>query len=372
MSNAVASRASQTTKSIIPGSGLRVAEGPHLTVFAPETSGSAAGGMDQGIVADSVGCAVRPTFLGHVKIARIDHWVKNVFVLPGVVPAMSVETWTPLRLAVNLTLGLLAIGLVASSNYTINEALDAPFDRYHPTKCRRPTPAGEVSVPLAYAQWIVLLLLGLAVGALVSFPLVVVLLVLWLMGCIYNIPPLRSKDKPYADVLSEAVNNPLRMLAGWYMVGWSVVPSLSLLLGYWMVGCYFMAIKRFAEYRDIGDPACAARYRPSFAYYTTDRLLVSIMFYGSAAMLFFGAFTIRYRMELIVSYPLVAVVMATYLMMSLKPHSAAQAPEKLYREPTLMISVIACAVVMTTLMFVDIPLIHTLFAPTMSVSEVVK
>ena len=39
--------------------------------------------------------------------------------------------------------------------------------------------------------------------------------VLWVMGCIYNIPPVRSKDLPYLDVLSEAVNNPLRMLAGW-------------------------------------------------------------------------------------------------------------------------------------------------------------
>ena len=47
-----------------------------------------------------------------------------------------------------------------------------------------------------------------------------------------------------------------------------------------MVGCYFMAIKRYAEYREIGDPARAAAYRKSFAYYTPERLLVSIIFYG--------------------------------------------------------------------------------------------
>ena len=85
--------------------------------------------------------------------------------------------------------------------------------------------------------------------------------VLWVMGCIYNIPPVRSKDLPYVDVLSESVNNPLRMLAGWFIVGTASVAPASLLLSYWMVGCYFMAMKRYAEYREIGDPTRAAAYR---------------------------------------------------------------------------------------------------------------
>ena len=136
-----------------------------------------------------------------------------------------------------------------------------------------------------------LLFAGLALGIAVSAPFTVTLAILWLMGCIYNISPFRTKDRPYLDVLSEAVNNPLRLMAGWYMVGSLTIPSMSLLLSYWMVGCYFMAIKRYAEYRDIGDAGLASDYRRSFAHYNLDRLLVSIMFYGSAAMLFFGAFT---------------------------------------------------------------------------------
>ena len=41
---------------------------------------------------------------------------------------------------------------------------------------------------------------------------------LWVMGCVYNVPPMRTKDRPWLDVLSEAINNPLRLLIGWYMV----------------------------------------------------------------------------------------------------------------------------------------------------------
>jgi len=117
----------------------------------------------------------------------------------------------------------------------------------------------------------------------------------------------------------------------------------------------------------LGNPNLASGYRKSFKFYTQERLLVSIAFYGSAAMLFFGAFLIRYRLELVLSFPMVAFVMSTYLGMSFKNGSAAQAPEKLYREPFLVASVICCAVVMGVLFFVDIPFLYEVFSPTLPI-----
>src|SRR5437879_11553614 len=113
----------------------------------------------------------------------------------------------------------------------------------------------------------------LAVGALISVEVVLTLFALWVMGCVYNLPPIRTKDHAYVDVASEAINNPLRMLVGWYIVTTTVVPPLSLLVSYWMIGCYFMAAKRFAEYRDFvrsGNTGGAVRYRKSFAHYTSE------------------------------------------------------------------------------------------------------
>jgi 4-hydroxybenzoate polyprenyltransferase len=195
-------------------------------------------------------------------------------------------------------------------------------------------------------------------------PFALTLLVLWIMGCVYNIPPVRSKDLPYIDVLSESINNPLRMLAGWFIASTASIAPASLLLCYWMVGCFFMATKRYAEYREINDPARAAAYRKSLSHYTLERLMVSIMFYASAAMLFLGAFVMRYRLELILAFPLVAGVMAIYLSLAFKKDSAAQNPESLYREPKLMAAVICCAVLMGALMLVNIPAMQTIFAPT--------
>ena len=304
-----------------------------------------------------------PTLRGHLAILRVDHWVKNVFVLPGVAVALALvpvawDTWLVVRIAV----GLLATGLITSSNYVINEILDAPHDRKHPVKCRRPVPAGLVSVPLAYVQWVVLGAAGLVVAATVSWALVIVLAALWVMGCVYNVRPIRTKDLPYVDVLSESVNNPLRLLAGWYMVhAGGIVPG-SLIMSYWMVGAYFMGIKRFAEYRHIGQ-AGAEGYRRSFRYYTPPRLLNSVVFYGMAAMLFFGAFIMRYRLEMILSFPLVAVVMVVYFALGFRDDSPVQRPETLYRQRELMFAVVACAVAMVVLLYVDVPALYERFAP---------
>ena len=154
------------------------------------------------------------------------------------------------------------------------------------------------------------------------------------------------------------------MLAGWFIVGTNAIAPFLFLLSYWMVGSYFMAIKRFAELRHIDNPVQAAAYRKSFGYYTEQRLLVSIMFYASAAMLFLGAFIMRYRIELVLSFPFLALVMAIYLALAFKENSTAYAPEKLTGEPQLMVAVVVCAIIMGILLWVDIPLLNQIFVPT--------
>jgi 4-hydroxybenzoate polyprenyltransferase len=190
------------------------------------------------------------------------------------------------------------------------------------------------------------------------------------MGCVYNVPPLRSKDVPYVDVLTEALNNPLRLLAGWFMVSQSTIPPASLLLSYWMVGCYFMALKRYSELLRLTAVEKASAYRKSLAYFKPEGLLVTVMFYAAASMLFFGSFLMRYRMELVLSFPLIAWVMATYLAIAFKHDSAAENPEKLYREKWLMLAVSCCTAAMALLLFIDIPVLQVIFTPTAPIESI--
>lgn len=309
----------------------------------------------------------------HFSIARLDHSLKNVFVLPGIIVPLSVSpqllTW---GLVGRLVLAFVAVTLIACSNYVINEVLDAPFDRLHPVKRNRPAALGLVHIGWAYVQWLVMMFAGIAIGLLVSRMFTVFALALWIMGCLYNFPPIRTKDVPYLDVLTESINNPLRMLLGWYAVTSVLIPPVSLLIAYWMIGCYFMALKRFSELSEIRTKTDAGAYRASFKHYSPESLLVSVLFYASTAMLFLGAFIIRYRIELILGFPLVALTMAIYLKLSFHAGSAVQNPEKLYREPLLMASFLATVLVMSLLLFIRIPQLERFFMPTLPQSLVIS
>jgi 4-hydroxybenzoate polyprenyltransferase len=284
------------------------------------------------------GAAGRPGLAGHIEICRFDHWTKHVFALPGVVVALAIAperaswhlVWTGL-------VGLLALGIVSSSNYVLNELRDAETDAHHPEKASRPVPSGRVHVPAGYAQWILMGAAGFGLGFAVNPAFAAVLAFFWLASCAYNLPPLRTKDVPYLDVISEGINNPIRMLAGWYVVDPPAIAPASLLLSYWLIGCYFMAMKRLAEVRHLQDRERASAYRRSFAHYDENRLLISVMFTGSTAMLLLGAFIVRYRLELILSF---------------------------HRQRPLAVAIAVCAAVMTLLMFVDVPALGRWFAPT--------
>jgi 4-hydroxybenzoate polyprenyltransferase len=298
----------------------------------------------------------------YVAIARPDHWCKNVFMAAGVLLAYFYrpELFGAATL-LQILWALLATCLLASSNYVLNEILDAATDRNHPAKRHRPVPSGQVLLPLAYAEWLGLAAVGLAVASALNWPFFFAGLFLLVMGVVYNVPPVRSKEQPYVDVLTESINNPLRLLLGWFAVTPTEFPPVSLLIAYWMIGAFFMATKRFAEYRGLAHPATARAYRSSFRHYDEQRLLGSMFFYVTCFALFLGIFIIRYHLELILIVPLVAGFVSYYVHIAFKKESAAQSPERLYRESGLMLYLAVCLLAFVGLMLVHIPALYDWF-----------
>jgi 4-hydroxybenzoate polyprenyltransferase len=298
----------------------------------------------------------------YIQIARVDHWFKNVFMLLGVAAAYFFDPSHVTAAALpKVLLALLAACLVASSNYVINELLDAPQDRLHPVKRSRPAAAGRIKSSVALVEWLLLAVAGIGVAWVAHPTVAATALAFWLAGIVYNVPPLRTKELPYLDVLSEAINNPLRLLLGWFAVDQYSVPPASLFIAYWMAGAFFMAIKRLAEYRRIDNKAVAASYRRSFRHYDEERLLVSLFFYAVMAGLFTGVFIVRYRLELILALPLVGGFFAYYMKIGLRADSPVQNPEKLHRERGFLLYALLCAAVCLLLMLSHIPALYDVF-----------
>lgn len=220
--------------------------------------------------------------LRYLAIARPHHYGKNVLVVAGVILAcihrpgvfaahtLFVVGW-----------GLAATCLIASSNYVLNEILDARSDRFHRSKRDRPIAAGYISPMAAAGEWLILGAVGLSIAASIGWSFFIIAVLFQLMAIFYNVPPLRLKDFPYLDVLSEAVNSPLRLLLGWLIVLPSERPDIWLILIFWMAGAFEMARKRLMEFRFLRDPTVAAGYRKSFGHYDERRLKSSMAVYAS-------------------------------------------------------------------------------------------
>lgn len=297
----------------------------------------------------------------YLRIARPDHWFKNVFMLPGTMLALiMVPPMFGLGLLAMLGVAVVAVCLVASANYVINEYLDAQFDRFHPTKHIRPCVSGAIRGHWVAVEYVSLVCAGLSLAWLVGRQFFWISGVLLVMGVLYNVRPLRTKDRQYLDVLSESINNPLRFLLGWSVVLGHALPPSSVLITYWMGGAFLMGIKRYAEYRAIADPTRAGLYRRSFRFYTENSLLLSSFFYAMVSAFFLGIFLIKYRIEFLLTFPLFALLFTWYLALGMREDSAAQAPEKLFRERRFMAFTAVLAFAVVALFYVDIPWLRIL------------
>ena len=211
----------------------------------------------------------------YIKIARPDHWIKNMFILPGIIMAVMIfgrdqvlpNIW-------NIVIGTVATCFIASANYVINEWLDAGYDKYHPVKKNRPVVVADLKVQYVMMEYVLLILAGLGLALIINRSFFWVEVLLLVMGFFYNVKPVRTKDIPYVDVLTESFNNVIRLLLGWFMITNGYLPPISVMIAYWLCGAYLMNIKRYSEYRMIGDPEVAGQYRKSILTFFTIQTFV--------------------------------------------------------------------------------------------------
>jgi decaprenyl-phosphate phosphoribosyltransferase len=146
---------------------------------------------------------------GLVRLCRPRQWIKNllVFVAPGA--AGSLLHWTVLWHSM-AAFGIFCVA--ASGTYFLNDAIDAPSDRNHPTKRLRPIASGVVPVRLALAVAVVLLAASVGLGAaLAGWHLALVMAVYALINLSYS---LGIKNEPVLDLVAVSAGFVLRAIAG--------------------------------------------------------------------------------------------------------------------------------------------------------------
>jgi 4-hydroxybenzoate polyprenyltransferase len=284
----------------------------------------------------------------YLKICRPDHWLKNVFIVFGHVVAMTLVLdfkleSSHLRLAF---LSLIPACLIASANYILNEILDAPFDAVHPTKKHRGIPAGKVRVSVLWVMKAGLIVAGFGFAWLCGFNLAyhAALFLLLLSGLVYNVRPLRLKDRAFMDVIAESFNNPIRLWLGYYaLVTPNRVPPASIVLAWWFFGALLMTGKRYSEFRFIGDAELSGKYRRSFRTYTEKSLILAMITYANLFCFCAGvAMAVYPRLnDLVFVFPLIVLAVLAYFSHAMKAETARMEPEQLLQHPWVILCTLA-------------------------------
>ena len=202
----------------------------------------------------------------YFSLARVDHWTKNIFILPGVYWAFLVKNEFNAR---DLIFSVFAALLSSSANYTLNEWLDRFSDSHHPTKKNRAAVQSNLKAEFVYLQYMCLAVISCIFALTAKFEMLCIILVFLMMGLLYNVKPIRLKDLFILDVVSESFNNPIRFLVGWYSISDSFFRNILFLVGYWGLGAFLMNNKRLSEILYLANKSEAFLYRPSFKYYTS-------------------------------------------------------------------------------------------------------
>ncbi len=139
---------------------------------------------------------------------RLHQWTKNVLVFA---PAMLGGRLDEAPIVVSTLTAFVALGLVASATYLINDIVDAPDDRRHWSKRERPIAAGRLPVSTAAIAATLGLIAGFGIAASVSWVAVAVLLAYVVLTLAYS---LGLKRIPLVDGLVLAILFSLRLALG--------------------------------------------------------------------------------------------------------------------------------------------------------------
>ena len=214
---------------------------------------------------------LRPRAIAVFNAMRPHQWSKNILLF---VPLLAAQAFYGSSAWLDGLLAFVAFSAAASAVYVWNDMMDAPSDRTHPIKRKRPFAAGALSLETGLFLWIALATLAGSIALALPQRFGVILLFYFLGNILYTCGLKRVAG---LDLVMLAAMYTSRILAG----GAATATPVSQWLASFAVFLFFGlgAVKRYVELSQSGEQPTAGR-----GYQNRDAETVFALGVGSSLM----------------------------------------------------------------------------------------
>jgi decaprenyl-phosphate phosphoribosyltransferase len=293
----------------------------------------------------------------YLKALRLERWPRSAAIFLGTAAFFFlhrdfVSSFGARQIAFRVALSFLLTWAISTANYVVNEIVDAPTDIHHPVKRHRPLVQGRIQKGPFILLGLGLTAAGLSLAlAFFSRSFFLSLLALLGAGFIYNVKPIRTKDIPFLDSISESANNPIRFLIGWYAFApGQLFPPPALLLAWWSFGNFLMTAKRLSEFRLLQDKA--ADYRLSHRRYSRNLLLFGMITSAAVFLASSFLFVLSFRLyRFLIVLPILLLYVLLFFRKTLEEKEVMEEPESLLRNPLIALLSLVLVVVFALSLF---------------------
>ena len=269
--------------------------------------------------------------LEYIRLIRIHQWYKNLVIFLALFFIGELFKTAPLE---KIFFGFIALCLISSTNYIINDMIDVKKDRLHPEKRNRPLAKKSITIIEAVIIAVIFFISSLSLGYYLGVPFFLVIIFIFISTLAYS---LGLKNEPVLDIIMIATNFVVRAVSGALILKVMVSP--------WLVLCpFFLALflavgKRDSEIRVLKNKASS--HKEVLKYYTPELISALMIISTTCLIIAYSLYAFSKTTLLLITIPFALYSIFRFYYLVNIGSEIAHNPEMAYKDWHLVISGLA-------------------------------
>lgn len=263
-----------------------------------------------------------------IKLCRPHQWYKNLLVFLAIIFSNNLFN---LQYFVTCIKGLVILIIISSSNYVLNDMIDAKKDRLNPEKKNRAIASRKISKRFAISFFFILLITALIGAAKLNIYFFYIVCTLFIISTAYTF---YFKNLIFVDLIFISINFVLRAISGAVIINVFISPWL--VIGVFFFALFLGAGKRYGEMKFLnkyaGNHRKVLNYYSKKLFYPLFNILIGLLILVFILYSFFSE-----HKPLIWTTPLFVYLILRYSHLIHSNNEIARHPEKAIKDIPLLI-----------------------------------